>query len=636
MRLFKKYYHVITGIFVFIVYLFTLAPSVLEIDSGELAAVQITLGIAHPTGYPLFTMAGYIFSLIPLPMTSIMQANLLAAIYCSAAVVFIVSLIKIILESNPQNITTKNNSSRSKQKSETANERPEWTTIVLSIFGGLVAAFSRTFWLQSASIEVYSLHLLLISIIVYYIVKIILNEGGELKKYWLITGVLFGLAFSNHMTTLLLIPGTLYVLYNSYKSGNFKIKHLLGPAFGFLGTLIILYSYLPIRAASAPVLNWGNPVSFTNLFRHVSGAQYQVWLFSSIDAAKKQFINFFATLPDEFTYPILIIAVAGIVAMYKFNRKLFTFFLISFVFTVLYSSNYDIKDIETYYLLAYLIIAVFTVFGLIKVVDKITTLKQPLPVSVITLSILTVYLIYTNYSFTDKNDDYAFEDYTKAVINSTEHNSIILSYQWDYFISASYYFQYCKNYRTDVKIIDKELLRRSWYYDQLRNNFGNIFKGFEGDVSEFLTALKPFEENRKFDSNMLERFYQSIMTNLVKYNSEDHTVYLAPELVENEMRSNQFKLPEGYSIVPDLFLFRIVKVNEYTPAQLPDYSLRIPEHPNKYHKFMQDIAVKMLIYRSMYELNFNKSERAEIYAKKILSDFPGYRLPPELKKRLSL
>ena len=68
MEFIKKYYYILTGFAVFIIYLFTLAPSVVQIDSGELATVQATLGIAHPTGYPLFTMIGYLFSLIPLPI----------------------------------------------------------------------------------------------------------------------------------------------------------------------------------------------------------------------------------------------------------------------------------------------------------------------------------------------------------------------------------------------------------------------------------------------------------------------------------------------------------------------------------------------------------------------------------------
>jgi len=62
---FKKYYAVLTGLVVFIVYVTTLAPSVVEIDSGELATVQVLLGIAHPTGYPLFTLLGHLFSLLP-------------------------------------------------------------------------------------------------------------------------------------------------------------------------------------------------------------------------------------------------------------------------------------------------------------------------------------------------------------------------------------------------------------------------------------------------------------------------------------------------------------------------------------------------------------------------------------------
>ena len=86
MKYLQKYYYILTGFISFVLYLLTIAPSVIQIDTGELAAVQCTLGIAHPTGYPLFTILGYVFSLLPLPVTKIFQMNLLAALYCSAAV----------------------------------------------------------------------------------------------------------------------------------------------------------------------------------------------------------------------------------------------------------------------------------------------------------------------------------------------------------------------------------------------------------------------------------------------------------------------------------------------------------------------------------------------------------------------
>ena len=37
---------------IFPIYLLTLAPAVGFIDSGELSTVALSLGIAHPTGYP--------------------------------------------------------------------------------------------------------------------------------------------------------------------------------------------------------------------------------------------------------------------------------------------------------------------------------------------------------------------------------------------------------------------------------------------------------------------------------------------------------------------------------------------------------------------------------------------------------
>jgi hypothetical protein len=80
MKYLKNYFYVFTGLIIFIFYFTSIAPSVVQIDSGELAAVQCTLGIAHPTGYPLFTILGYLFSLIPLPFSKIFQLNILSAI----------------------------------------------------------------------------------------------------------------------------------------------------------------------------------------------------------------------------------------------------------------------------------------------------------------------------------------------------------------------------------------------------------------------------------------------------------------------------------------------------------------------------------------------------------------------------
>ena len=133
MKIIKKYYYLLTGIFVFIVYLFTLAPSVVQIDSGELATVQAMLGIAHPTGYPLFTIIGYLFSLIPLPFTKIFQLNLLAALYASAGVSVFVYTSKLILDNlecfsaghRTENAARKHSKKDKKKKRKNGKEKEE-------------------------------------------------------------------------------------------------------------------------------------------------------------------------------------------------------------------------------------------------------------------------------------------------------------------------------------------------------------------------------------------------------------------------------------------------------------------------------------------------------------------------------
>ncbi|HYQ95498.1 MAG TPA: DUF2723 domain-containing protein, partial [Candidatus Eisenbacteria bacterium] len=76
-------------------YALTLSPTVAWInlgeDSGDLLAASATLGIPHPTGYPLFVLLGRIASLLPLGAIAF-RINLIAAIAGAASVYFLVRL----------------------------------------------------------------------------------------------------------------------------------------------------------------------------------------------------------------------------------------------------------------------------------------------------------------------------------------------------------------------------------------------------------------------------------------------------------------------------------------------------------------------------------------------------------------
>ena len=642
MKYLQKYYYILTGFISFAFYLLTIAPSVIQIDTGELAAVQCTLGIAHPTGYPLFTILGYVFSLIPLPVTKIFQINLLAALYCSAAVSVFTFTAKIVLDNWNSFQFIKDSKEKNKRKkkesgkvvkpaSSSTVELSEPFKIISAILGGLFLALSKTFWFQSTSVEVYSLHLLLITLIILALVKAFLlsDKESSISKYWIVFAITLALGFTNHMTTLLIIPGVAYLYFTKNGFSTKSIKQIIFMLLIFFPILILFYSYLPIRASQSPLVNWGNPIEWERIIRHISGQQYQVWLFSSTEAAAKQFNYFVKNLPIEFSLSLLF-ALAGLVVSFIYARKFFIFNIIVFLSTVLYSINYDINDIDSYFLLAYISLAFFGVFGIVQLILFATKKKMQLLIPVSLLVLFVGLQFYSNYDEVNQRGNFIYEDYTKSILNTVPNNSIIFSYQWDYFISASYYFQLVEGFRKDVVVIDKELLRRSWYYNQLNTNHPKLLSGVKSDVDQFVEALKPFEREEQYNAILLENLFRKIMTGLVSTNIEKHYYFIAPEIVDGEMKRGEFQLPAGYTLVPHLLLFKVVNTTDYVEAPLPDFKIRYDNKDDKYITSLKGFISSMLIRRGMYEMQFNKPERAKIYAMKAAADFPNITLPPVL------
>ncbi len=646
MNFFRKFYFIITGLLVLISYLFTIAPSVLQTDTGELAAVQVTLGIAHPTGYPLYTLIGYLFSLIPLPFSKIFQLNLLAAIYCSISVsIFTYTAIIILNNLDAFKVVriNKNKQKRGKDRKNLKNTSFDKTEklneplkIISAIFAGLILAFSKTFWIQSTAVEVYSFQLLLINLVILSLIKAFVysNEDNYNSKLWISFAIFLALGFSNHMTTLLIIPGAGYLFFarNGFNIKSFRLMILM--LLTFLPILILIYSYLPIRAAQNPLLNWGNPTDFEKIIRHITGKQYQVWIFSSMEAASKQLNYFLNNLPGELFISSLLIII-GLWESIRKIKRLFVFLLIVFLSTVIYSINYEISDIDSYFLLAYISLAFFSLIGIKKIFELSMRNKIKLIIPTLLLILLLAIQFLSNFNSVNQKQNHIYEDYTKSLLDCLPENSIVLSYQWDYFISASYYFQLVENFRKDVVVIDKELLRRSWYYHQIETNHPEILNDLQSEINGFLNAVKPFERGEVFNPNLIESYYRQIMTGLVKTNIIDHNFFIAPEIVENEINHGEFQLPEGYRLVPYLFLFKVVKTDDYVEAPLPDFKIRVLENKDKYVLSLERIIAGMFANRALYELHFKNDNLAELYVKKLTVEFKDYPLPPVLQNLIN-
>ena len=141
----------------FLVYLITAAPDVQFTDSGELAGVCTTLGIAHPTGYPLFSVLGYFWSLIPNPASNIFWLNIFAAFLTAAsAAVFSILVMDVY---RYRDFISKRKSEQEKIPVEKRN--------LIALIIALGYGFAGLVWAQGVGLDVYSLQLLMTSLILW-------------------------------------------------------------------------------------------------------------------------------------------------------------------------------------------------------------------------------------------------------------------------------------------------------------------------------------------------------------------------------------------------------------------------------------------------------------------------------------
>jgi len=343
----------------------------------------------------------------------------------------------------------------------------------------LLLAFSETWWSQATAVEVYSLHVLFLSLILFTFFRAYGahqtaagDEALELRagRLWLVFAFLTGLSFTNHMTTVLLAPALLYLFFSTYgltRNAMALVKRMSIPF--LLG--LSLYLYLPLRASQQPLFRWGDPATVDRFFSHLRGKQYSVWIFSSAETASRQFSYFVGSLPGEFAVAGLILALVGFVAAFRRSRRVFMAMLVLFLTCIIYSINYDIHDIDSYFLLAYVSVAIWSCIS-IHALSKWKAFAS-FPPRYVGAGLLVVCLapLAAHYASRDESRNYLVEDYAKNVFRSVAQNGIVLSYQWDYWVSASYYFQYVEGLRRDVTVIDKELIRRSWYLKELGERY---------------------------------------------------------------------------------------------------------------------------------------------------------------------
>ncbi|MFQ6003742.1 MAG: DUF2723 domain-containing protein [Candidatus Zixiibacteriota bacterium] len=361
-------------IFNLTIYFSTFSPTVQFIDSGELAVVCAKLGIAHPTGYPIYTLLGRIFTLLPVK-NIIFRVNLMSLLFvCFGNVILFFVILKII------------EPSFEKKKREDAQR--SYHKIWASFLACLIFSFTPTLWSQATSNEVYSLNILFFNLIILLLLlwrtnlrKLKGDEERYRERVFFLMAFLYGLSFGNHMSTILLFPALVFFVIATRGWSVFDPKKMILSLFLFvLG--ISIYIYLPVRSSQNPLLDWGNPQIWPTFKRHVTGWQYQVWMFS--ESTERLFVNlssFIKLFFHQFPLYLLPLSLFGIYQLFSKNRNFLFFLLILFFANIFYGINYDIPDIDPYFLSSFLVNSILIGVGLYFLFQRIQKLIQKQEIS---------------------------------------------------------------------------------------------------------------------------------------------------------------------------------------------------------------------------------------------------------------
>lgn len=463
-----NFFLILSFVIPFAVYMATLAPSVTFFDSGEFLTATASLGSAHSPGYPLFLMYAKIFTWLPLGNIAF-RINVATAVSSSLACLMVYILTTTML------------------KKEALLEDERFNAIAVKC-AGLAAAISfgvtPRLWLQSNHDKPYPLLAFIVAIVFYLLLQWQeqYREGNERPAYVYVCTFLAGLAMALHQTIVLLLPAwfLMIVLTDWRMITRFK-EIILAIAFALLGFAVHLY--LPLRALSNPILNWGDSKTVEQFLWHFLRKGYPseppvrdlALLWEQIKAFN---------VPREFTWVGAALTVLGLVWLWKRNRIVLIAYLASVAVFLLVIAGYFNTPLDLIFLTEefftplYLLTAVMVGVGLFYLLDYAThTARLPerigAPVyAVVALLFFTLpsALCAVNYYENDQHANYIAYDYASNSLRSLPQNAVMFTWG-DSGAFPLWYLQGVERMREDIDLPHTPHLVFDWYLDSLPRLF---------------------------------------------------------------------------------------------------------------------------------------------------------------------
>lgn len=511
------------GILCLGIYLLTLCPSVPSGDGAEFVTAAHTMAVAHPSGYPLHTLLGKLFTFVPMGSIA-WRVNLLSAVCDAGAALFIFLAVARL----------------------TANR---WA----AAFAACIFAFSPLVWRYAVIAEVFPLNNLFVAALLYLAVRF----RQEQRKSLAYAGAfILGLGLSNHHALLFYgVPLSMWILWIGRK--ELWNPKSIGILVGLYALGFAPYSYLLIAGSHERLASWGDTGTVGGFVHHFLRKDFGTLKLGNPELGRESqllpgLIAYAKDLPGELLYIGPVLALLGL-AVYairegKTGFAVFSFVAFSFYMVVFHAlANLPIQqefylDIHSrFWQQSNVVVCIWAGMG----AGWLSTLlavrrRQVVVVFNILLALLVAGQVALHYRREDQSRNTLFRDFGKAVLASLPQDSLLIT-RGDLWVNTIRYMQLCENVRPDVCQLDVEFLKTDWMKARIAKHYPKI--------------VLPGRAYRPDEMHPAGEYYS--LLNLIEANASHVPVFL-----NRIKKPSDLNWPGKFETIPVGLMFQVVPAGQ--------------------------------------------------------------------------
>ena len=410
-------------VWIFLLYAAGACPTIYVGDSGELVAAVHTVGIPHPSGYPLYVLTGKLFTLV-MPLGSVAyRMSLFSAVFAAGAVGLVYAAAR------------------------RAGLHP-----VASVFGASLLAVSPSYWGEANVQRVYSLNAFFVaaSILIFFEWYRSGALGNDRDSRWLYLGFFItGLGATNH-TFMALQAAVMFVAALVYEPRLATRRGWLAGIAGSFGVGLLPYVYLPLRARTDLLVDWGSSETLAGFLDVVLRRDYwgQAWVEGPLDVlrAAGDYLWSFAT---ELLFFGAALALWGVLASRGrgWPRLLLPLVMgANLLALVLHGSRADLFIWHRYYIPSYIMAALLAALGCDELCRRLPRGLRLAPL------VLTLTGLVSGFGHFDRSHYRVADDFGRKLLSSLPENAHLAA-SGDNVLFPLMYLHYVENVRPDVHLI---------------------------------------------------------------------------------------------------------------------------------------------------------------------------------------